>query len=70
MDFASSIRVGKNRTRRKGIVAKSSKVPPNGFARLWDRVEIEDGTRFFNRRRRRNIVCFILVKILISVFQR
>ena len=38
MDFASSTRAAKDRTRRKGVVVKSS-VLPNDLTRLWDRLD-------------------------------
>ena len=38
MDFASSTRAAKDRTRWKGMVVKSS-VVPNDLARLWDRLD-------------------------------
>ena len=38
MDFASSTRAAKNRSRLKGIVANSS-VVPDDLPRLWDRIE-------------------------------
>ena len=41
MDFASSTRAAENRSKWKGIAAKSS-VVPNELAWLWDKIENYD----------------------------